>query len=346
VDVFLFEVKNSLRHSRKARAIGLIGLVVFFGLATADLDAVDAASDKTMSLLAQADLLRAQSRHQEALDAYTRVLDEDPDNVAAFFYRAEVATKLNLNWAAVADYRKVLVLLGQLPSAPQVYDPSGRETLEKRGVTVDEIWRRLGNVQKRLGDSESAVEDFTEAINYNPDDAESYRGRGEAYGNLGYHQKALDDLNKAIELDEALVEVYWHRAFIYYNLEDLNRAMADLDRFIAADRSDGETRSTRAYMRYLTGDYEGALADYTGVIQEGPADAHAYANRALVHRKLGHRVAYLADQVAALCIQCFGVAPSSGTTVLVLLVIVGLLMGAAAVVWMVYRSRVRHDAGR
>lgn len=59
-----------------------------------------------------------------------------------------------------------------------------------------------GRCLARLGKTDDAMARFTEAIKLDPDDADSYRARGELYLSRGERAKAEADLNKARELDK------------------------------------------------------------------------------------------------------------------------------------------------
>ena len=49
--------------------------------------------------------------------------------------------------------------------------------------------------------TEEGGEDFSKAIELNPNNVDAYTNRGTAYSDLGQYQKAIDNYNKAIELD-------------------------------------------------------------------------------------------------------------------------------------------------
>ena len=51
------------------------------------------------------------------------------------------------------------------------------------------------------GDFSDAIEDYTKAIELDPDYADAYNNRGYAYYLLEQYGKALNDYDKAIELD-------------------------------------------------------------------------------------------------------------------------------------------------
>ncbi|MCW8796534.1 MAG: tetratricopeptide repeat protein [Chlorobium sp.] len=110
-------------------------------------------------------------------------------------------------------------------------------------------------------DYEGALEDFTKAVEKDPEFAESYLNRGFVYGNRGELQEALADFNKAIEIDSGYVEAYYNRGFIYGFFEEFDKAMADFDKVIELNPKDAEAYINRALIRSRIGDREGELAD-------------------------------------------------------------------------------------
>ena len=53
-----------------------------------------------------------------------------------------------------------------------------------------------------------AVEDYTKAIELNPNDAQAHNNRGAAYGEKDDFGRAIEDYTKAIELKPDFAEAY------------------------------------------------------------------------------------------------------------------------------------------
>ena len=58
-------------------------------------------------------------------------------------------------------------------------------------------YNNRGNVYSNLGEHHKAIDDYTKAIELDPQGAYAYKNRGLAYKNLGEHQKAIDDFYQA-----------------------------------------------------------------------------------------------------------------------------------------------------
>ena len=53
-----------------------------------------------------------------------------------------------------------------------------------------------------------AIEDYTKAINLNPDYANAYSNRGVAYDSKRYFDLAIKDFNKSIQLNDRMMPTY------------------------------------------------------------------------------------------------------------------------------------------
>jgi tetratricopeptide (TPR) repeat protein len=82
----------------------------------------------------------------------------------------------------------------------------------------------------RQGNNDSAMEEFTKAIEIDPDYYYAYYNRALAYYKKGEFENSLSDYNKAIELNPD--NPYWtiERGFLHMKLGDREKAIIDLER--------------------------------------------------------------------------------------------------------------------
>ena len=76
-------------------------------------------------------------------------------------------------------------------------------------------------------DFEGAIKLYSEAIELNPNYAESYNNRGNVYYDLGQKIYAIQDYSKAIKLNPNYAEAYYNRGVYYENLGQKKEAKAD-----------------------------------------------------------------------------------------------------------------------
>jgi hypothetical protein len=116
-----------------------------------------------------------------------------------------------------------------------------------------------------LGQRQNAVNDYTKAIQLDPNYAAAYKNRGVSYANLSQRQNAIDDYTKAIQLDPNYAAAYNNRGVSYGNL----------------------------------GQHQNAVNDYTKAIQLDPNYAAAYNNRGVSYRELGDYASAGSDDAKA-----------------------------------------------
>jgi Flp pilus assembly protein TadD len=93
--------------------------------------------------------------------------------------------------------------------------------------------RGMNRVQQ--GDYQGAIEDFTEAIRLNPNNAEVYKMRGIVRLVLGEGQAAITDLTQVIRLHPNDAEAYKMRGIVHLTLTEGQAAIADLTEAIRLD---------------------------------------------------------------------------------------------------------------
>ena len=85
------------------------------------------------------------------------------------------------------------------------------------------------------GDYNSAISDYTKAIELNENNAIAYRNRGTAYANVKDYRNAVEDFSKVIEFNPNNSSAYIGRGAAYIYLREYNRAVVDLNRAINLD---------------------------------------------------------------------------------------------------------------
>lgn len=119
---------------------------------------------------------------------------------------------------------KALAEPGQTLPHTTKYIASSAEVFFKRGV-----------YEVLIEDYNSAIENFSQAINLNPNNAQAYSNQGLARAALGDRQGALKDFNQALHLDPKLVTAYYNRGFIRFKLQDHQAAIEDFNQAIEFD---------------------------------------------------------------------------------------------------------------
>jgi tetratricopeptide (TPR) repeat protein/photosystem II stability/assembly factor-like uncharacterized protein len=117
------------------------------------------------------------------------------------------------------------------------------------------------------GEYDEAITHYTRALRLEPDQGNSYNGRGLAYQAQGEHDKALADFDRAVELMPESAMVYNNRALSHYATGDYEHAIADLDEAIVLQDNFGKAYHNRGLAELAMGDYDRAIADLTQAVE-------------------------------------------------------------------------------
>jgi tetratricopeptide (TPR) repeat protein len=156
-------------------------------------------------------------------------------------------------------------------------------------------YNNRGITRSELGDNQSAIDDFTQAININPNCADAYCNRGNAHSELGDNQSAIDDFTQAININPNCADAYCNRGNAHSELGDNQSAIDDYTQAININPNYAAAYQNRGNARYELGDKQGAIDDYTQATKIHPNDADGYYNRGGQHLFLGNRQSAIDD---------------------------------------------------
>ena len=105
-----------------------------------------------------------------------------------------------------------------------------------------------------------------------------YYNQGVDKYNAGNYQGAIDDYTKAIDVDPQNAYAYYNRGKAKYDLLDYQGAIADYTKAIEINPQHAVAYDNRCYTRNSLGDHKGAISDCNKAIVIYPQYAGAYAN--------------------------------------------------------------------
>lgn len=135
--------------------------------------------------------------------------------------------------------------------------------------TADPAKRYYENGQAwvKQGEFESAILDFSKAIELDPKNPLPYNARGLARVNTGALDDAIADFTQAITLDPTRRVPFVNRAAARVDKGDLDGAIADCTKAIALDQKNAAiVYRNRGCVKQQKGDLDGARADYQQAI--------------------------------------------------------------------------------
>ena len=162
----------------------------------------------------------------------------------------------------------------------------------------DPSWHSLcqrGGFYRLSGDLDSAIADYTAAIEEVPDRAFAYYVRGWAYEMKGDRKKALADYNMGIDLTQDHPYLYLMRGELLLLEGEMSEAKADFEKVLQLDTL-AESTSCRQYALHFLGRDKEAEEWMDRMIADDPEDCGNYYDQACLYARMGR----LDESVAAL----------------------------------------------
>ena len=222
-------------------------------------------SGNTAEQLQFANVLLRLGQLDKAVDAYSNIIQLDPQSTDAYTGRGVAKANLGRYEEAVADYDETLRL-----------NPQSADAYIVRGVAKD-----------GLGRYEEAVADFDEALRLDPQNADIYTGRGLAKASLGQYEAALTDFDISIDLNPHYAGAYTGRGLARAILGQHGAAIADYNTALDLNPYYADTYYNRGLARAILGQHGAAIADYNTALDLNPYYAIAYSSRGVAKGVLG-----------------------------------------------------------
>ncbi len=152
-----------------------------------------------------------------------------------------------------------------------------------------------GEEKYRKGDRQGAIEDFSQAIELNPNYVNAYYNRGIVRYILGDNKGAIADFNEVLRINPNLFQAYVNRGNARDDSGDSQGAIADYNEALRINPSDSKAYYNRGVTRSRLGDNKGAIADYNEALRINPNYAKAYDVRGYARAQLGDKQGAIQD---------------------------------------------------
>ncbi len=123
------------------------------------------------------------------------------------------------------------------------------------------VWFERGNAYVQLGNFEDAVNDFTQAINTDPNFADAYYNRGLVLGRLEKHEQAISDFTQALTLNPKNINAFADRGVAYGSLGQHALAISDFTQAITLNPNFASAYYNRAVGYFVEKKCEEARKD-------------------------------------------------------------------------------------
>jgi tetratricopeptide (TPR) repeat protein len=148
---------------------------------------------------------------------------------------------------------------------------------------LGQIFTLTGYILETSGYHQKALEAFNQALDYDPDQAGAYAGRGLAHFNLDHFDKAIADYNQALSIQPNRGGTLLKRGLAYVKKGQYDKALADYNRAIDLNPTDALFYNNRGEAYRHKGMLNKAMADYNRALELNPELAMAHNNRGIVY---------------------------------------------------------------
>jgi len=220
------------------------------------------------------DLALNKSNNQEALAAYEKAIQIDPENLGAWDRKALVLEVLSQQ-----AYRKIL----NLSEMKLAKNPKDVRTWQAHAVAL----ASLGMQEESNQSLKKALEIYDQEIKANPKNATAWFYKAELTAN---QTESLSAYEKVIELNGSMkVEALLTKSNILFNLGKSDEAIAAIDKAIQLDPKNFRVWEEKALDYYVFGIYNESLAAYEKMTELEPKNALAWKGKGDVLKALGHQ---------------------------------------------------------
>jgi tetratricopeptide (TPR) repeat protein len=154
-----------------------------------------------------------QRNFEDALKDFNQAIKIDSVYYGGYYERGVVYQELHEYKCSIQDYERAYYLY-----------PALKQTLHE-SIKICEGYNNLGLDYMKKSKYPEALQNFNDAINWNPYFHEPYLNRGITFRNLGLYEAAISDFNTVLEFDTAQVEIYFNLALVHQLLDDLDKTL-------------------------------------------------------------------------------------------------------------------------
>lgn len=183
----------------------------------------------------------------EAIEAYSKAINQYPENVSFLTTRAQAYISTNNYRKAILDFTEILTV-----------DPKNTDALSYRGYA-----------HNKLREPDKAKADYAEALAIDPENYMALFGDIVAERMMSHNSEAINKLNALIDTYDDKAELYSVRAEIESDARQFELALADLDKAIALEPNNQNYTLTRAYLHLTMNNKRLARKDFERAIELG-----------------------------------------------------------------------------
>jgi len=198
-------------------------------------------SQTEKNLVLEAAELHVRQMYDEAIKAYTKAIQLNPEHSTAYGARGLVYAEKGNYDQAIIDFDEAIKIshtdfqahYGRALTYSKMNDFEKALIGFYRSLKLNPNWADayydIGLIYQIQGNINGALSNYSKAIELNPNLAvKSYISRGSIYNDLGDPNRAIADLNKAVIISPNEYTIYYNRAISYFYKKEYDKSWDDL----------------------------------------------------------------------------------------------------------------------
>lgn len=162
----------------------------------------------------------------------------------------------------------------------------------ERNPEVPYVARAYGNranLYLEKGMLEESLNDFSQAIRIQPEDAKSWFNRGVVYANMNQFDKAIPDYDSAIARNPSFDLAYSRKAIACFNSGKPEMALENCNKAVALNKDLAEAWNTRGAVNFTLKNTAEAAQDMEKAVTLVPSNPEYLRNRGVISYDLGRK---------------------------------------------------------
>ena len=225
-----------------------------------------------------------------------------PNHSGSWVWKAASASRLE-NWKASID--SLQRAIEARPAAAMAYRKLGKPVANKaveffdrqqqRDQATVETFRHRGMAHQFLGNLDSAIKDYSKALEMEPESIGTLIRRGQVHADLGDHKAANSDFTKVIRQEPDNHWARYCRAIARKAKGKFDRATNDIRKAIRIAPEHPKYHILLSELYAIEGDDTKMIRSLDKAIQRDPSDPMNYRRRATIHSSSGDTLRAIRD---------------------------------------------------
>ena len=223
--------------------------------------------------------------YENSIKDYDKAIELDPKCALAYNNRGYTRYKMQDFAGALKDYNKAILLNPKLTIALNNKAKLVSEVCLKDDEEFSEkYYLSLGIGEVNNGNFNEAIENFNEALKYNPSSSLVHFYIGVAFQSMNKQDEAILAYTKSIEINKKMIDAYFNRGQLLFK-ENPKQALDDFVAAVALDPKFIDAYYSIAAIQKSMGQYKEALKNLDKILEIEPNAVNAKALKKLIMNK-------------------------------------------------------------